>query len=186
MNCPEDCGDVCGDGVCAASESHCSCPDDCPHALYTDWETGGWEGWTASAVDNWYVSTDYIWNTSYHAHFSWSPRAYDYSYTLTSPVIDLEGCYAVDMVFQLAFSDFDGTGNNNLYIECTSNGVDWVSVSSFTGWNQSQGTHEPGEETSWLDPCSDSSTVKVRFRVTGDDSYGINYFAFDNVDIHRL
>jgi len=180
-----DCTAVCGDGCCTGSENYCACPDECPQPLLASWDSGAWEGWTAVG-DNWSVSSSSPWTQDNHARFSWFPSALSYSYTLTSPVFDLEGCFAVDMDFEFSFSDFDGTGNNALYIECTRDGVSWVSVSSFSEWLQSSGDHAAGPETSWLDPCNDSATVQVRFRITGDNSYGISHFAFDDIDVHKL
>lgn len=181
INCPEDCGDECGDGVCGPTENYCNCSADCPQPLVTDWNTGTWEGWTP-AGSNWLISSGTPWSDN-HARFSFSPTATYYTMTLTSPVIDLAGCAIADMDFDFAFSDWDGTGSNNLFVECSTNGSSWVSVGGFNTWYQSWGNHSAAKVTSFLDPCANSSTVWVRFRVTGNDSWGINYYAFNNVSV---
>jgi hypothetical protein len=108
----------------------------------------------------------------------------DYEFSLTSPVFDLSDCAIMDMTFDFSFDDYDGTGNNHFRVECTSDGVNWESVYVFSSWDQSQGDHDPGQETSYLDNCTGSATVQVRFRVYGEDSWGFNHWAVDDVDVH--
>jgi hypothetical protein len=148
----------------------------------TTWDSGTLEGWTAQG--NWEINDYSPWSGDHHAHFSFSPSVTNYDYSLISPVMDLSDCSIMDMSFDFAFSDYDGTGDNHFRVECTTDGVSWQSVSSFDGWDQSEGDHPAAAETSWLDPCTGSSTVQVRFRVYGSDSWGFNHWAVDDVDVH--
>ncbi len=97
---------------------------------------------------------------------------------LTSPIFDTTGLTTITLSFNHFFTaGYGGQG----YVEVTTNGFAWAQVATFTGADASESSfgYEAIDVSTQL---AGSTTAQVRFRWTGDYSWG---WSFDNVSVFQ-
>ena len=173
-SCPTDCGEFCGDGCCNGSETLGSCPVDCacplPYSIGTF--NTNLDGWTAPAA-NW------IWDSTQVMEFYWSPSTTSYSYPSTSPQFDLGGCSVAYVNYDLFFSDYSGSGQEKMRVQCSGNGSAYTDLAEYANLGDIPWT----SYSHALPVACRTSTATIRFRALGDDSFDINWWYIDNVTI---
>ncbi len=103
--------------------------------------------------------------------------------TLTSPVIDLSAGDAVISYARWHFSNPVGGGDiDSLVTEITSNGTDWVEVSSTMGTNSSWENHS-FLASDFVDP---TATVQVRFVVSDNPNNSLTESGIDNFSVNVI
>ncbi len=142
------------------------------------WDAGTFENqdWTFdNYLENWRVSGSDA-NAPY-AQFMYSPRNYNYTSSLISPMINIEGVDNLMLSFDIYFSGYMYTGtehfkifilNNNNWIEVdgylNTQDIEWITLTYYL--NAIQGTH-----------------TQIKFEVSGEDTDRFNNWNIDNIEL---
>ncbi|MDJ0766416.1 MAG: hypothetical protein QNJ97_25805 [Myxococcota bacterium] len=188
----------CGDGCCVESESYCSCKEDCPDLpLNTTWELGS-EDWSAPADSDghWRLGTDprdvcgEQWDSNQHSYFFWegsvsSEAAEYYTISLVSPVFDILDCTSASLSFNLAFDEYgdDSPYPGEEFSAACYNGETWVKIWQISEHSYPLGCHKDQYAVPLHPTCVDKEDARVRFTASGIDSYHINGWHVDDVQI---
>ncbi len=128
-----------------------------------------WEG------ENWSIY-DFTGNPPPSAQFSWIPSQANYDLSLYSPFVPLDGYTDVIVTFDMYLDMYSDTGEEFLTIEYL-NGGTWNLLREFVN------TADIPWAT-YTDTLSGvSGSIRLRFRAHGIDSFNLNYWYIDNVNI---
>ena len=144
-----------------------------------DWLSGSFQthGWTLDGGYNWIISS-VIGNPAPSAMFSWSPQAANYEQTLTSKLIPGEHSPILSCKYDIYLDNFSTTTENQMAVE----------VWDGSAWNLLQEFSNAGGNIPWTTQqvdLSDYSDIdfQIRFRAYGEDSYDINGWNVDNIEV---
>ena len=124
------------------------------------------------------------WTQDPVAYFAYS-RTRDYSTAMYSPLIDVSQFSDIKVSFDMYFDAWSGTQTNEyLDIEyCI--GSEWESALQFLADATLGAVDIPwGTNSFFLTGLRDVDTLQIRFRAHGTNSYNINYWYVDNVNIY--
>ncbi len=148
--------------------------------LDEDWSGGSIpvSGWTIDGGNHWMISTSNG-HPAPSAFFNWTPRIYNYSQSIVSPLITGLNSPILTLKFDLSLENFSPSASEQLAAEI-STGTTWVTIKT---WNNA------GGDISWtreeLDISAYANTMfRIRFRASGSDSYQINGWYIDNILIY--
>ncbi|MCK9584900.1 MAG: choice-of-anchor D domain-containing protein [Candidatus Cloacimonetes bacterium] len=138
--------------------------------------------WDASAA-NWVIST--TGDPAPSASFSWNPQATNYEEYLTSFRLNGVGQTNVTLSFELSLNNFSTSAENLMAVEVW-DGTIWNTVNTwssldnegasfgFTYYSYDISAHAAGHE------------FKIRFKAYGEDTYEINNWYVDNINVYAL
>ncbi|MCK9292305.1 MAG: choice-of-anchor D domain-containing protein [Bacteroidales bacterium] len=140
------------------------------------WESGTFthQDWTFdNPLSNW-VFRGYEPET-YYAAFMYQPRNYNYSSSLISPVINIEGVADLSLSLDFSLVGYMNSGTENFMIYVLENN-DWIELDSYSNT----------EDIEWTTLTYDLSTLQssytqIRFEASGEDTEMINNWNIDNI-----
>ncbi|MCX6284447.1 MAG: carboxypeptidase regulatory-like domain-containing protein [Bacteroidetes bacterium] len=146
-----------------------------------DWSSGSYttNGWTTDAT-NWVISTG-TGNPAPSAEFSYSPTITNYNQYLTSKVITASPAPAHLLKYDINLSNFDATTLNTMSCEIW-NGTAWKALDTIKNTGSIAWTTKVHDISAY----KVSNTFKFRFHTAGVDSYAINEWYFDNIQIYGM
>jgi len=124
--------------------------------------------------DNWVVST-FSGNPLPSMQFNWSPAVENYEQSLFSPVIPLGDLTSIEVSFDIFFSDYTGGQQDDEYLS--------LEYFTGTGWTEIESWRADSsfDWTTYTDTIDNlSSSLQMRFRAHGVNSFDINYWLIDN------
>ncbi len=143
-------------------------------ALYTTQE------WATSAT-NWTMDTTNG-DPTPCAIFSWSPQITNYTEYLTSHALNGVGQTNVTLSFELALNNYSTAAENWMAAEVW-NGTAWNTVATWSsfdnagaGWGFTYYSYD-------ISAYAAGNQFKIRFKAYGEDSYEINYWYIDNINV---
>jgi len=144
-----------------------------------DWSSGSFQtqGWTLDGGNNWIVSS-VAGNPAPSAMFSWSPQAFNYVQTLTSRPIHGEHSPILTCNYDIFLDNFGTTSLNQMAVEVW-DGSAWTLMQEFSNANGN---------IPWTKDQLDLAAYtgiefQIRFRAHGEDSYSINGWNIDNIEL---
>jgi len=146
-----------------------------------DWTSGTFNTneWSFSpSQGNWSINLS-SGNPEPSAKFFYSPAVTNYSYSLLSPVINLNGAVNMTLTFDLSLSDYAYNGNEHLTVWVLE-GTEWTEVDDFSNTNDIDWTSFTYE---FLD--FSGNQTQIRFEATGVNSDNINYWMIDNIQLFQ-
>ena len=147
----------------------------------TNWEHDG--NWEISNVQN---SSHEGNNTPPAAWFSWSPQVTFYEDTMTSPIIDIQGNNAVLVNFYFAL-DFYSQGELNGLRISYNGGAGWTDVLSYRIGPGLEIQDNPWTSNeSFMAEITSGSDLQIRWTAYGDNSWAIDGWAVDNIQVITL
>ncbi|MBS1589734.1 MAG: immunoglobulin domain-containing protein, partial [Bacteroidetes bacterium] len=152
--------------------------------IFTEnWSSNTFGTWTfPSGQGNWLVGAAYtpLGATAPNAYFSWSPQITNYSYVLVSPVINATAYTAITLDYKLQLNNFSTSTLEQLAVEYkpTSSGT-WTLITNYTN---TAGSFDVAP-TNISIPLANTQNFQIRFRVYGQDSYNINGWGVDDINV---
>jgi hypothetical protein len=158
-------------------------PQDPNFPFMEDWTSGSFntQAWTfVPSQGNWRMSTT-AGNPAPSAEFYWSPSATNYSFALTSQMIDARAALQnVTLEFDIFLNNFSATSAEKITAEIW-DGEAWVFVTEFKNdadipWSTHQfdvTEHASGKMT------------QIRFVANGANTFNINWWYLDNIKLHE-
>ena len=145
------------------------------------WASGNFtaNGWTVDG-GNWSVSTG-TGHPAPSAMFNWSPEVMGYDQYITSKVLEGSAAPAHLFVYDLYLSNFGTSNLNTMAVEFW-NGTTWVEVDSHANTGNIAWTTISVDVT----PYQVNHTFKFRFHAAGEDSYDINNWNLDNIQLYGV
>lgn len=147
--------------------------------LTENWSSGSFNtnGWTTQGGSNWVISAT-IGNPAPSAMFSYTPQALNYSQTLTSKPIQGQQAPIIKLDYDIYLDNFGTTALNQMAVEAW-DGLNWNPLKTYSnsGGNIIWTTEEID-----ISGYSDS-TFRIRFRAYGEDSYELNNWNIDNINV---
>jgi Cys-rich repeat protein len=153
----------------------------CDLPYITTWDVDE-ECWVEDPVDsNWILYEGFPWALDQHFQFYWSPTVTFYTHSITSVPFNLSTCGSATLSFDIYFLDWTlSDTNNSLTAEC----YDGSSWQPLWYWDELLGDeYGPLTEVIGMDACLGATDARVRFVAEGDDSYDINYWHVDDVQV---
>lgn len=146
--------------------------------LIEDWQSGTFDAnlWTPGS-DNWNMA-HLIGNPAPAATFVWTPQVFDYSIPLTSRWLDGRATSQVTLSYGLMLENF-GASLNSMAAQVF-DGAAWHTVLS---QDNSAGNITWTNYTCDISPYAAGRLFRVRFLATGADSWDINYWYIDNINV---
>tara|TARA_B100000686_G_scaffold99865_1_gene107042 strand:+ start:61860 stop:69134 length:7275 start_codon:yes stop_codon:yes gene_type:complete len=155
--------------------------------LYEEnFSTGSWPtGWNHEG--NWEVSSSYQGNdTPPAALFNWSPQAYNFEQSATTPLIDVGDNEGVLVEFYFAL-DFYGQGELNGLKISYNGGGGWIDVLSYAIGPGLTIQNNPWTSTeSFTADISSGNNLQVRWTAYGTNSWAIDGWIVDNIKFYAL
>ncbi|TRZ74150.1 MAG: T9SS C-terminal target domain-containing protein [Bacteroidetes bacterium] len=134
--------------------------------------------WVVDGGSNWSINT-VNGNPGSCAQFFWSPEKVNYSYSVTSKLLTGVFSPIMKLKYDIHLDNFSPGTLEQLAVEIW-NGSTWTSLANY---DNSSGNNIPyTTETKDISAYANIS-FKVRFRAYGEDSYNIDWWDFDNVQI---
>ena len=119
-----------------------------------------------------------------NASFSWSPSQTNYSYSLTSPLMDGTGMSEVKLDFILFINNFSSSTVENMAVEFKAlDETAWTLLELFTTAGLGSGNAEYVRTDQLLAGMA-GHQFQVRFRAHGPNSYNINGWGLDDIHVH--
>jgi len=119
-----------------------------------------------------------------NAFFGWSPTQTDYSYSLTSPLLDATGMSSVMMDYILFINNFSSSTIENMAVEFKAlDATEWTLLELFTTAGLGGGNAEFVRTSQVLEGMA-GHQFQVRFRAHGSNSYNINGWGLDDIHVH--
>ena len=149
------------------------------------WDSGSFSDneWTFDpSQGNWVIHSSNDLHTDTCARFNFWPEVTDYSYSLVSKNIFRNYHPIIWLSFDLSFSNFLSTTNENLAVEVW-DGSSWTQVDNFSNQDYPEGIPWTTFTYNITDVVLGSFDIKVRFRAWGQDSFNINWWDIDNVKV---
>lgn len=147
--------------------------------FYEDWISESFltNGWTFEpSQGNWVIDMD-DGNPVPSAKFHYQPLVTNYSFSLVSQVISITGADYLTLTFDLFFFDYAYTGNEHLKVWIW-NDTFWDLVTEFSNTGDI-----PWTTFSYNLIGIDDDTTQIRFEATGLNSYDINNWFLDNIEL---
>jgi hypothetical protein len=150
-----------------------------------------------SGTDGWTYNGNWGWESSGgspggYMRFDDSPCRYNYSYALTSPLIDLTGCSSVSVQYDIKLDDCEWESFSDLveriYVQCSGDGSSWHTLHTYEDgdddeWWTTDESFPWGAHTDALNAACLTATAYVRFLAEGDESWAIDYWGIDEVSL---
>ena len=140
-----------------------------------NWNSGAYEtqGWTFdNFIENWQ-----LWQSGSEAYvrFMYSPRTYNYTSSLISPLINIAGAGNLSLSFDFSASTYLTNGTEHFKVFVLNNG-NWVQVASYAN------TAEIDLQTLTFELGTlQGSQTRIRFEASGQDTDRINHWVIDNI-----
>jgi hypothetical protein len=162
------------------------CPESflLPLPFYEPWDGGYFTEncWSFDpAPGNWQIST-FTGNPAPAAEFYWAPFVNEYSFALVSVALDAR--YAMEnmtLEFDLYLSVYGATGTEKMGID-VSDGEAWVRIDEITNTASIDWTHYVYDISQYVL----GRITRVRFVAFGEDSFQINNWDMDNIQVHEV
>jgi len=148
--------------------------------------SGSWPaGWTHEG--NWQISSSYEGNDfAPAAIFNWSPQAYNFEQSATTPMIDVGDNDGVLIEFYFAL-DFYGQGELNGLRISYNGGSGWTDVLSYAIGPGLEVQNNPWTSTvSFTADITSGSDLQIRWTAYGSNSWAIDAWIVDNIRIYTL
>ena len=157
--------------------------------FFEDWSSGlfttnNWDPETGYA--NWIL--DNVGNPAPGAVFYWDPQQTGYSISLTSFDFNGVGLSSVKLAFDLYLDNYDTLTENFLTVEVW-DGAIWQGVatySSFAGGADNLILFGELNTSYDISAYASNRQFKVRFRAHGADTYSINFWIIDNIEVAEM
>ncbi len=168
-------GDTCqSDGSCVGSGG-CVLP-----ITYTFDTTS--EGWNDDPNWEWDDTNDRL-------QFNFSPQIYDYAAMANTPELDLSGCSSVTVEWDVELDDYDYFGepdaSETLQVLCSGDGSSWTILAAYEDGNDIfLDDFVLVNQTAVLPLSCITATSYVGFYAEGDDSWYIDFWYVDNVELY--
>lgn len=122
-----------------------------------------------------------------HATFSWNPSQVGYSYSLTSPLIDAGNLAGqIKMDFILFVNNYNNNNLNEISVEYkTFEETQWTLLENYTNEGLGSANHE-FVVTEMPIPDVQGEMFQVRFRAHGENSFSINGWSVDDIEIYQV
>jgi hypothetical protein len=149
------------------------------------WDSGTFTAneWTFDpAQGNWGIYSPVDVHPATYAQFNFWPEVYDYSYSLVSKTISYTALSGLWLSFDLSFSNYLSTTDENLSVEVW-NGSSWSEVTGFSNQDFPEGIPWTTFTYDISELLQQSFDIKIRFRAWGQDSYTINWWDIDNINV---
>ena len=150
------------------------------------------EGWDTSLFDtqqwltsasNWTIRNEG--DPAPSASFGWSPQVTDYTEYLTSWLLNGVGHTNVNVSFELALNNYSMDAQNWMALEVW-NGTQWNTVNT---WSSFDNNGEGWGFTYYsfdISAYAAGNEFRIRFKAYGEDSYEINYWYIDNINVNSI
>ncbi|HHN47453.1 MAG TPA: hypothetical protein ENN08_00705, partial [Bacteroidales bacterium] len=149
------------------------------------------ENFDGTSVDCWMLESNWIIGTSYtppsslsgppNAYFNWSPSQNDYSFSLTSPLLDATSFANVKMDYILFLNSYSSATIEYLSVEYkTMDAAEWTLLEQFSNDELGSGNEEFIRADQPLAGV-DGNMFQVRFRAHGANSYNLNGWGLDDI-----
>jgi carboxypeptidase T len=137
---------------------------------------------------NWNFGTSYTPPSSTsgapNAFFNWSPSQTNYSYSLTSPLMDGTGMSEVKLDFILFVNSFSSSTVESMAVEFKAlDDTEWTLLELFSTEGLGSGNAEHVRTDQILAGMA-GHQFQVRFRAHGPNSYNINGWGLDDIHVH--
>ena len=134
--------------------------------------------WEISGGTNWQLSAG-IGNPAPSVMFNWSPRVSSYDQYLTSKSLAGLHAPAQTLKYDIYLDNFGTTYLNSMAVEIW-DGVNWTALKTYV--NSSDDFPWTSESLD-ISSATDLSSFKIRFHAFGTDSYDLNSWNIDNVQV---
>jgi hypothetical protein len=143
------------------------------------WASGNFSAnsWTVSGGTNWGISGTFG-NPAPSAAFNWSPQVTNYDQYLTSHTMTGVNAMQTVLRYDIYLSLLATTYVNNMAVEIW-DGSGWNVLKTYNSVNGPI----PWTSETLLLPVTPNSDYKIRFHASGVDSYDINNWNIDNIEI---
>ncbi len=137
---------------------------------------------------NWGFGTSYTPPSSTsgapNAFFSWTPSVTNYSFSLTSPLMDATNLSEVMIDYILFINNYSNSTVEFMAVEYkTLSGTEWTLLENFSTTGLGNGNAEY-IRTNQLLTGMGGNLFQVRFRAHGPNSYNINGWGLDDIHVH--
>ncbi len=134
---------------------------------------------------NWNFGTSYAPPSSQsgapNAYFSWTPSITNYSFSLTSPLIDGTNMTNIRMNYLLFLNNYSSSTLEQMTVEYKAlAGSEWTLLENFANTGVVAGTMEYPRTDQLLDGMQ-GQMFQVRFRANGANSYNLNGWGLDDI-----
>jgi hypothetical protein len=155
-----------------------------PIPFYEFWNDGNFtaNAWSFDPTPgNWVINT-FTGNPAPAAEFNWSPTVTGYSFALVSVGLDARNLTEnVTVEFDLYLSNYGSTGLEFMDVDVW-DGAAWVNVAQFPNVGDIVWEHHAYDVSQY----ALGKITKVRFVAHGADSYQINNWDIDNIQVHEV
>jgi hypothetical protein len=143
------------------------------------WESGTFTAndWTLQGGVNWVISQAEG-NPAPSAMFTWNPQQADYDQSLISKIIGGENAPSLTLNYDLYLDSFGNSTLNQLAVELW-NGASWIPLEGYD--NQSGDIPWTSEQVDLT--AFSGQDFRIRFRAYGEDTYDINNWNIDNIEV---
>ena len=131
-------------------------------------------GWTAQA--NWSVNSSFG-NPAPSAQFSWAPTQTNYELALTSEVFTGPGAPDFNLSYDINLNNFSASGAEHMTVQING-GSGWVTLADWANTANIPWTTDVVNIGAYT-----NATFQIRFLANGADSWDINYWYVDNVQL---
>ena len=138
--------------------------------------------WDTSAT-NWVISS--IGDPAPSASFSWTPRVLDYEQYLTSFRLNGAGQTNVTLSFELSLNNFSIDAENQMAVEVW-DGTTWNTVDSWSSLDNEGDSFDFTYYSYDISAHAAGHEFKIRFKAYGEDSFEINYWYVDNINVYAM
>jgi len=137
---------------------------------------------------NWAFGTSYTPPSSTsgapNAFFNWSPSTTNYSFSLTSPLIDATNFSVIKLDYILFLNSFSSSTVEYMAVEFkTLEATEWTLLEMFSNAGLGSGNAEYIRVDQELSGVA-GSQFQVRFRAHGANSYNLNGWGLDDIHVH--
>ncbi len=135
--------------------------------------------WTISPTGNWALTTGFG-NPAPSLQFNWTPTVTNYHHYVTSKV--LAGIHApiMKLKYDIYLSNFSNTTVESMGIELW-NGTTWTTLKT---WDNQGGSFPWTTDVQDITSVTHNPAFRIRFHAFGSDSYQINNWNIDNVQVY--
>ncbi len=147
-----------------------------------NWTSGVFttNAWSFDATQgNWTISST-AGNPTPSVQFGWSPQITNYSHSMVSTLLSPGSATSVTLKYDLMLADYGNTGLEKMDVDVW-NGTTWTTLATYTNIADIAWTTYTHNITTSAIP----GPFKVRFRAYGADSYEIDYWYIDNIQIYQ-
>ncbi len=152
---------------------------------YQDFSTGSWP--TGYAFEgNWQIGNNWDGNdTPPAAIYNWTPQQTNFEHNMTTDYIDVGENESVLVQFDFALDFYDDDELNGLRISYHG-GTDWVTVLDYAIGPDAGDVDVSRRTESFTADIESGADLQIRWTAYGDDSYAINGWIVDNIQVLTL